>query len=271
MDTQTRPDTTLDRFLGGRILVRQPTAGYRAGLDAVLLAAAVPASGGAVLDLGAGVGTAGLCVAARLPHVRVTLLEREPVLAALARENVAANTLSARITVLEADATGRWSDLAAAGLAREHYAHVIANPPYHQEEAGTVAPSDLKARANHMKEGALEGWARTLATAAAGGGSLALIYRADGLGSILEVLDRRFGALSVLPVLPKAGEDAIRIIVRGVKGSRAPLRLCAPLILHEDDGAFRDEIAAVLREGAPLPEPHRPTPRRGSAPHGSGE
>ena len=90
---------TRDAFLGGAIYVLQPKAGYRAGLDAVLLAAACPVGPGfssgvggeSVLDCGAGVGTAALCIAARVPSARLTLVEREPELVALARDNISAN------------------------------------------------------------------------------------------------------------------------------------------------------------------------------------
>lgn len=239
-------DVTDDAFLGGRLAILQPSRGYRAGVDAVLLAAACQADAGVrVLDAGAGVGVVGLCVARRCPTASVTLLEREPVYAHLARENVARNGLLARVTVVEADVTDP------AGLSGE-FAHVLANPPYQATGQGRRPPDDLKAAAHEMPAGALDAWARAFARLAAPGGTVTVIHRAEALADLLSVLDGRFGELLVRPIHPRAEAPAVRVLVRGVKGSRGRLSIAPPLVLHDRDGAFLPDVAAVLREGAPL-------------------
>ena len=81
-------DVTEDTVLGGRLRLRQPRRGHRVGHDAILLAAAVPARAGeTVVELGAGVGAAGLALASRVPGIRLTMVELVPRLAALAAEN----------------------------------------------------------------------------------------------------------------------------------------------------------------------------------------
>jgi tRNA1(Val) A37 N6-methylase TrmN6 len=245
---------TDDAFLGGALNVLQPEQGYRAGLDGVLLAAAVAAEAGEhVLDVGAGVGIVGLAVARRMPGVRVTLLERDAGLAALARANIARNALSERVQLIEADVMrplGESPELAAAAAS---FDHVVANPPYHVEGHGTAAGDPAKAAANAMPGGGLERWVRFMAAMARPGGTATLVHRADALGEILAALDARFGAAVVLPLHPRDGEPASRVLVQAVKGSRAPLELCHGLVLHEADHGFRPVVDAILRGGAPLP------------------
>jgi tRNA1(Val) A37 N6-methylase TrmN6 len=228
----------------------------------VLAAAAVPASPDrdeTILDAGAGVGALGLCVAARLTHARVTLVEIDERLRALAERNIARNGLADRVQARAADiaAGGRGIDEsgAATGLAPSSFDHVVANPPYFDAARGTPSPDSRKAIAHAMPESGLLAWCKFLAAACRPGGTLTLIHRAEALAALLAALDRRFGALSLLPIHPREHQPASRIIVRGVKGSRAPLRLLPGLVLHGSSGhAFRPEIDQVLRAGARLPD-----------------
>jgi tRNA1(Val) A37 N6-methylase TrmN6 len=243
-----------DAFLDGRLRILQPKAGYRAGIDGVLLAATVEADAGArVLDVGAGVGVVGLCLASRLTGVDVTLVERDAGLAALARRNAVRNGLGGRVRVVEADVLrplGASPDLA--GRA-ESFDHALANPPFHVEGRGTAAGDPVKAGANAMPAGALDRWVRFMAAMARPGGVLTLIHRADALAEVLGALAGRFGGPVVVPVHPRESEPAIRVLVRVRKGSRGPLELRPGLILHGAGNGFRPRIAAVLRDGAGLP------------------
>lgn len=256
MPRDSAPPLTDDAFLGGRLRVLQPRDGYRAGLDAVLLAATVRAAPEAgvlrIVDAGAGVGVVGLCVALRLADARVVLVEREPVLVDLARRNVALNGLSARIEVVAGDVTGPSGRFDATAAGRETATHVLANPPFTPTGRGSASPKDLKAAAHQMADHDLDRWGRFLAYVAAPGATATMIHRADALPAVLAALDGRFGALGVLPIHARAGETAMRVIVSGVKGSRAPLSIKPGLVLHGDDRSFRPGIEAVLRHGAPL-------------------
>jgi len=248
-------DVTDDAFLGGGLSILQPRAGYRAGLDAVMLAAAVPAGDKRplrVLDVGAGVGTAGLCVARRLPFAEVVLLEREPQLAVLAAENIRRNGLDDRVRVLNAAVGASAAELLAAGLSEESFDHVIANPPYHDTDAGTLAPDATKAGAHAMPEEELQRWARFMVRMAAPRGEAILVHKAEALQRVLAAFDQRFGAVRILPLHPRAGDPAHRVLIAGIKGSRAPLRLLAGFVLHADGNGFTSEAQAILRGGAAL-------------------
>lgn len=250
-------DLSDDAFLGGRLSLLQPRSGYRAGVDAVLLAAAVGPTGPdkgtvRILDAGAGVGTAGLCVAARLPHARVTLLEREPRLVALAARNIERNGLAGRVDVIAADIAARPAVHAGAGLGADAFDWVIANPPYHVEPKGTRAPDPLKARSHAMPEDGLEVWCRALCRLARPGGHALLIHKAAQLPELLAAMKGRFGDLHVLPISAHRDEPAIRVIVRGRKGSKAPLRLLANKVLHRADLGFEPWACAIFRDGAGL-------------------
>ncbi len=245
-------ELTDDAFLGGALQILQPRAGYRAGLDAVMLAAAVPEAARAVLDVGAGVGTAGLCLARRAPATRVTLLEKEPQLAALAEENVRRNDLATRVSVVAGAVGLPATEARGLGLGEEGFAQVMANPPYHDMDAGTLAPDTLKSGAHAMADGELERWARFMARMAAPGGGVTIIHKAEALPQLLAALEGRFGALKVLPLYPRVGTAAHRVIVQGVKGSRGPLTLLPGFVLHTADGRFAPAAQDILRGGAPL-------------------
>ena len=245
--------TTTDDFLGGRIGIVQPKRGHRAGSDAVFLAASVAASAGErVLDVGAGVGIAGLCLLARIPGVEVTAVEIDAGLCALAAKNAARNGFAESFTVINADVASPGKTLNAAGLERESYDQIIANPPFHAEGAVRPAPDGARAAAHVMGGEGLAAWVRFFAAMAAPNALLTLIHRPDCLGELLGLLDGRFGGIAVFPLYPKRGEPATRIIVQAKKGSRAGLTLLPGLVLHEEDGRYTDEAEAVLRGGEAL-------------------
>lgn len=247
-----RPDGQRENtVLDGRVRVRQPVHGYRAAIDPVLLAAAVPARAGQrALDLGTGVGTAALCLAARTRGVRVDGIELQPALAALAAENVRLNGCEARVDLRQGDLTRR-----AAWPPPNAYDHVLANPPHQAEGTGTDSPDPSKHRANREEAGDLGRWIAAAKRHLKTDGRLILIHRADRLGDILAGLEDGFGGAIVYPLWPggKRGGPAKRVIVAAVKGGRSPLTLHPGLILHDNSGAYTAEAEAVLRHATPLP------------------
>lgn len=245
--------TTRDDFLGGRVTVLQPRQGHRAGSDAVWLQAAVePRAGSRVLDAGAGVGVAGLCLLSRYASLDLTAVEIDPALAALAEANAARNGASAKVTVITADVTAPAEVLFAKGLAREGYDQVMANPPHHREGTVRAAPDRGRAAAHVMQEGGLAAWVRFFATMAAPKGAVTVVHRADALTELLPLFARSFGGISVFPLFPKPGEAATRVIVRAEKGRRAGLTFLPGLVLHEPDGRYTAKAEAVLRAGEGL-------------------
>ena len=207
---------------------------------------------GPILDVGAGAGTVGLCAAARLLDARVILVEREPDLVVLARDNIAVNTMADRVSVIEADIAVALTGAAKSALNPESFAHVLANPPYHDAASGTGASNHLKAASNAMPVAALDAWVRFMARMAVPGGRATMIHKAEALPAILDAFAGRFGAITVRPIYPRASEAAIRVLVEGIKGSRAPLSLRPGLILHGPGQAFTDQVDAILRRGAAL-------------------
>jgi tRNA1(Val) A37 N6-methylase TrmN6 len=245
--------TSTDDFLGGHIRVAQPRRGHRAGSDAVFLAASVPArKGQRVLDIGAGVGVAGLCLLARVGNLEVTAVEIDAPLAALAARNAAQNGLAEQFQIIEADVTAPGKALREAGLTRESYHHLIANPPFYAETKVRAAPDSARAAAHVMREGGLAAWVRFSAAMAAPNALLTLIHRPDCLGELIALLDGRFGDIVIFPLFPKAGGAATRIIVQAKKGSRAGISLLPGLVLHEMDGRYTAGAEAVLRDGTAL-------------------
>jgi tRNA1(Val) A37 N6-methylase TrmN6 len=244
-------EPTLDLFLAGRLRLRQTPRGHRAGTDAALLAAAFAETRGLVVDAGAGTGVVGLAAALRAPQARIALVEIDPDACALARENIAENGLRERVGLFEADLLSA-SSRRAAGLADEAADLVLTNPPFLDPARSRVSPDPRRALA-HAAAGGPEPWLRACLALLRPGGELAMIHRADALSDCLAGLGSRLGALRILPVAARAGEPAIRVLLRGVKGSRAPLSLLAPLVLHEADGAFTPRAEALARGAGALP------------------
>jgi tRNA1(Val) A37 N6-methylase TrmN6 len=239
---------TRDAFLGGRLVIAQPAKGFRAGLDSVLLGASVRRGEGALLDLGAGVGTAALVALRHAPALTATLADDDPESLALATENVAANGFADRATALHLDIAAPAAARRAAGLAANAYAMVIANPPFFGAGQGTVSPDNRRAAARHMPAAALDHWVRVAVTAATADGEIVFVVPAANLGAILAAFEPRLGAITILPLAPRPGEPANRILIRGVKQSRAPLSLLATRPIHGPEGhGFAPEIEAVLR------------------------
>ncbi|UWQ22867.1 tRNA1(Val) (adenine(37)-N6)-methyltransferase [Jannaschia sp. W003] len=239
---------TRDALLGGRVLLRQPArGGFRAGSDAVLLAAACPAGpGDTVLDLGCGAGAAMLCVAARVPGAEVHGLERDAEAAAMARAN--------GCDVTEGDVL----DMPAALRARS-FDHVILNPPYFAARGGLPARDPAREAALREPEGGtLAAWCDAAIRRAGPRGTVTVIARADRLADLLVALAPRLGALAVLPVAAREGREAGRVVVSGQKDRRAPLRLLPPLVIHRGaahrDGAdvYTPAAAAVMRDAAAI-------------------
>jgi len=239
---------TCDAFLGGRLTLSQPKSGFRAGLDSVLLAAAVREGTQNLLDLGAGVGTAGLCALAMARAAKAQLVERDEAALTLARDNIARNGLSDRANALALDILAKGAERRAAGLRDNAYDGVIANPPFFGAGQGTRAPDESRADARHMDATQLETWVKCAASAASAGGMVVFIYPAEGMIALLAAFDRRFGNITVLPLVPRPGAPATRILVRGIKGSRAPLTLLPARALHGPEGnGFAAEFDAILR------------------------
>lgn len=241
---------TEDRFLDGRIVVRQPARGFRSGLDAVMLAAAVPAvAGEMVLELGSGAGVAALCLAARTA-CSVSGIERDDDLVALATTNTAANDANGRVQIGAGDVFALPADL------KRDFAHVMTNPPFHGEE-GRASPDAARAAAKH-DEGRLGDWLRAGFKRTASNGTFTAILRADRLGEALAALPHR-GAL-VLPLWPKEGVEAKRVILQLRKGAKRPLGFLPGLVLHTADGPHTDAAEAILRHGEALVLSPRPAP-----------
>jgi tRNA1Val (adenine37-N6)-methyltransferase len=243
-------DLTRDAFLGGRLHVWQPSKGYRAGTDPVLLAAACPASSGdQILELGCGVGVAALCLVTRVSGVSVTGVERQAPYAALAGRNAAEAALP--FEVAEADIAHLPTRL------REmSFDQVIANPPYFRASEGTAAQDDGKDAA-FREDTPLGVWVTVARARLKPKGWLTMVQHIDRLPDLLASL-QGFGSISVRPLQSRVGRQASRFILRARKGGRAPFQLLPPLLVHEGAEHLRDgdshtaEVQAILRDGAAL-------------------
>ena len=241
-------DTTEDTVLDGRVRLRQPVRGYRAGLDAALLAAACDAGPGArVVEAGCGAGGALLAAAMRRTGAQFTGVERDAGALALAQENIALNGLRDRVQAVEGDVAVRFSSL---GL--EPFDAAMTNPPFFDDPDALRGPA-AERRGAWMADDGLEAWIGFLSKAVREGGTITLIHRADRLGDILALLAPKAGGVQILPIAPFADQPAKRVLVRAIKTGKAPLRLLPPLVLHDREGGkHTSQVEAILRGQATI-------------------
>jgi tRNA1(Val) A37 N6-methylase TrmN6 len=250
--TDPAGEFTEDAFLGGRLRLRQPKSGHRAGHDAMLLAAATSArSGDRVVDFGAGIGAAGLAVARRVAGIELVLVEIDEVLAELARGNAASNAIPADVIVL--DVTSAADAFAASGLPPDSVDAVLMNPPFNDPVRHRASPDKARETAHVATAATLETWLHAARRILKSGGVLTLIWRADGLAEVLAALDRGFGNLAILPVHGDAKKPAIRVLVRAVKGGKAPTQMHAALMLNNESTMPNKQVQDILAGKGVLP------------------
>jgi tRNA1(Val) A37 N6-methylase TrmN6 len=252
------PDAeTSDGFLGGRVHLYQPRNGHRVGFDAAFLQAAIPDdASGHLIDFGAGCGAVALAAAARAPDLTVTGVEREAEMVALANRALADphNTnFASRVRFVEGDVTAGRTARETLGLAEQNADWLVMNPPFGVAGHIRAAPDRLKAAAHVMDSGLLDAWVRSAASLLKAKGRLAVIHRADALTELVTALAGRFGTVRILPLHPRAGEPASRLIVTAICGSNAPLSLLPGMVLHEKDGAWTPPAADILHGRTALP------------------
>jgi len=247
-------ELTEDAVLGGKLWLKQPAGGHRFGHDAILLAAACPARAGErVVDLGAGVGAAGLALALRVAGTKVVLVEIDAALAALAAENAQLNALAARVSSVALDVAAPASAFAAAGLEPESAARVLMNPPFNDPARQRASPDRQRRLAHAGAAKTLSAWIKAAARLLCPRGTVSMIWRADRLAELLLALAPAFGAVTVLPVHPTDREPAVRVLLRATKGSRAPLVLLPGFMLNDRAGCATPEAKSLLRGETVLP------------------
>ena len=249
-------DLTEDAFLGDKLRLRQPRSGHRSGHDAILLAAATTVRAGErVVEFGAGIGAAGLALARRVAGIDLVLIEIDPQLARLARDNASANGIAANVIAL--DVTSAAEAFTAAGLKADSADAVLMNPPFNDAARHRASPDPARASAHVADSETLDAWIHASRRLLKSGGALTLIWRADGLPEVLAALGRGFGSLSILPVHGDAARPAIRVLIRAVKGGKAPTRILPGLLLKDESGLPNKQAAKKLagEEGLPLANP----------------
>lgn len=252
--TTTQPALfSRDAFHRGKFWLIQPTrSGHRAGMDAMMLAAAVPSAfAGRLADFGAGAGAAGLAVAARCASASVVLVENAPEMLDCANRTLADlgnASVAERASILSASVTLTGKARNEAGLTDNSFDYVVMNPPFNAPD-DRATPDTLKRAAHVGHDGLLESWIRSAAAVVKPRGGLAVIVRPEALPDLLSAMNGRFGGAAIMPIHPRDDKAAIRIIVRAMRGSRAPLRLCPPLFLHESGSDRFCERADTINNG----------------------
>jgi tRNA1(Val) A37 N6-methylase TrmN6 len=254
MNGPVADDVTRDTLLGGRVRLAQPKSGFRAAIDPVLLAAAVPAvAGERVFEAGSGTGAAALCLAARVPGVQVAGIEIDPVLAALANENARASGVADRVRFVAGDLFAPPPEFAGMPFAGTLFDRVMVNPPFLEAGSGSLSPDPGRRRATAEGAGGLAAWLDACFGFLAPGGTLTVIHRADRLDAVLAKLSEHAGGIIVFPLWPGEGKAAKRVIVAARKGSAAPLEIRPGLVLHRPGGGYTPEAEAILRGACALP------------------
>lgn len=240
-----------DEFLDGKVTLRQPKKGYRAGTDALLLAAALPMMAGKMLEVGAGVGAPSICYMARMalaenkPHI--SAVEKFTDVAEFARFNIEENSFKHQIELVHADIFNSAAEMEKLGLKSDGFDHVFSNPPFFDSAKGKVSNNDYKALAHSMSHNELEKWLIFMVRVLKNKCHLTLIYPMEHLYSVLKILENRVGDICIRPIFGKQDSPAVRFLLQAKKGSRSPLKMLPALILRHDDGKVTDFAEGVFR------------------------
>ena len=234
-------------LLNKKICVEQPSDGFKIAIDTVLLAAACPAKKNqTVLDAGSGVGGVTFCLLQREPDLKVIGIEVDEENHNYAIKNRDLNGVKNQVdfrlgNLFETEFDSRFD-------------HVVTNPPYLQKGTYNVSPSGIKDTAHGFNSEGLsvKHWIKNLHKSLVYGGTLTLIYRADKLDEILSAIYKKFGAIEIIPLWPREGQEPKRIIIRAKKGKGAPLRMLTGLVLHDNENKYSHEAEDILREGKGL-------------------
>ncbi len=251
---------TTDGFLDGRIQIRQPANGFRAGSDAVLLAAAIADTDQPlhILDVGSGVGTAGLCAKYRLPQATLSGLELQDELVGASRANAVQNNLDThsffhQVNIAE---RGSFDGIAAPDgqpFLQFGFDHVITNPPFYENGSAQASPNDIKSKAHLEGDADLPQWLQFCIARLKPKGTLSIIHRTDRLQDILRALSvGKCGHICILPLWPNDQTPAKRVLVQSIKGNASPMKLLRGLVLHENNGKPTEVAEKILRNGDSL-------------------
>lgn len=234
---------TEDQILGNRVFIKQPEHGYRAGIDPIILASAIQTSpGDTVLDIGSGVGTAALCLAARIDNIKVAGIEQQRNLVRFATDNIRLNNLQDRIEIFYGDLLSPPPRLAGGT-----FSHVMANPPYFEYESGRVSPHEIKTLSNQESDATIEQWVRFCLLMVKPKGTVTFIYRAERMDELVSYLYGKLGDIQIMPLWPSYQKPAKLVLIKGVKGSHGKAKLLSGLFLHQSNGHYTKEAEDLLR------------------------
>jgi tRNA1(Val) A37 N6-methylase TrmN6 len=206
-------------------------------------------SGESLYEAGIGTGVAALCAIARNPDVHVTGIEVASRYAMLCEENAKRNSFGNHLRVIHGDVKDALRRDLASMPAHGTFSHAFANPPYFEDGKSTPSPNLLKAQANAFGPGDLDLWIKVLHTMVTLRGTVTIVHRAETLGKLLHTMEDRFGDIRIAPLYAREGTAASRVVVQGIKGSKAPMQLLPGLVLHDQSSQFTPEAEAILRDG----------------------
>ncbi|MCJ8323141.1 MAG: methyltransferase [Rhizobiales bacterium] len=245
-------DYTDDDFLDGKLILRQPKKGYRAGSDALLLAAALPLCQGKMLEVGAGVGAPSLCYLARVGvelATKITALEKFKNVAKLAQYNVDKNHFEAYIEIVNADIFEPAKQFEKRGLTSDSFDHIYSNPPFFDPKKNKTSADDYKALAHSIKHDDLARWLIFMVRLLKNKALMSIIYPMEHLYEVLKILENRVGDISIRPIFSKPNAPATRFLLQAKKGSRAPLKMLRQLNLRHDNGSVTEFAEGIFRHG----------------------
>lgn len=237
-------DCTQDRLLNGKVTILQPKTGYRVAIDPIFLAASINAKPNQqVLDVGFGVGAASICLQQRVNQCFITGIEVDNSLIPLALYNCRTYN---NINILHNDIKDLYNT-----LPNNHYDHVITNPPYFDPKRYRSSPNPLKASSHMYSTVSMKEWVQFCINKLKTNGIFTIIYRPDYFHEIISSFDSKIGKLTVYPIWPRTGQNAVRLIIQAVKGSKSPCKVLPGIVLHDNNG-YTAEAEAILKHGGAI-------------------
>ncbi len=246
-----KPDLTLDGLRDVRVY--QSRTGYRFSVDALLLSSFVNIPhANAIVDLGTGSGIIGLLLARRYEKARVHLIELQPSLFSLCRQNITLNDLQNRVTAVNADIRSLRTILEPSTCDL-----VVSNPPFRRPGTGRLSLGDERAIARHELRVTISDVIDAAAFVLKGKGRFCMIYHP---GRLVEVIDRlrekRLEPKRIRFVHNTVKAESKIVLIDAIRDGQAGLKIEKPLFLYEETGGYTAEVRQMY--GAGLMEDLKP-------------
>ncbi len=235
-------ELTEDTILNGKISILQPKTGYRVAIDPIILANFIDIKPEeSILDVGCGVGTISLILKKKNITSEINAIDVDSDICEICKQNSLKNNLNINVINSNIEDAHLQSPLKG-----KLFDHVVTNPPFFNPKSSRMGYNKRLANFETIE---LNDWISHCLKFLKNKGSFSIIHSGHRLEEVLYALKNKAAAIEIIPIFPKENSDAIRVILKCIKGSKKFTKISPPIILHESDGRYTKVAGKILNGG----------------------